>query len=129
MYWLAGASVVLFVATLFLMPAILVRIPADYFTHPRRPPGRWDGRGRVLRALLLVTKNVLGYIFLAAGLAMLVLPGQGLLTLLIGFMIIDGPGKYRAEKWIVSRPRVLKAINWLRERRGRASLRAGTAPS
>jgi hypothetical protein len=127
LYWLTGASVLLFVATVFLMPAILVRIPPDYFMHRRRPPGRWASRGRFLRTSLLVAKNALGYVFIIAGLGMLVLPGQGLLTLLIGFLIVDAPGKYRAEKWVIARPRILKAINWLRRRHGRAPLQSSTA--
>jgi hypothetical protein len=64
--------------------------------------------------------------FIAAGIAMLVLPGQGLLTILIGFLMLDFPGKYRVEKWLVSRRRLLGAINWLRRRAGRVPLRIST---
>lgn len=123
LYWLGGASVVLFVATLLIAPAVLVRIPADYFSHRRRPPGRFAGRGRAVRWAVLAGKNALGYVFILAGLAMLVLPGQGMLTLLIGFLMVDFPGKYRAEQWLVARPRVLKGINWLRRKRGREPMK------
>ena len=58
-----------------------------------------------------------------AGIAMLVLPGQGLLTLLVGFLLIDFPGKYRFEKWLVARRWVLQPINWLRLRRHQMPLR------
>ena len=53
---------------------------------------------------------------------MLVLPGQGLLTLLVGFLLVDAPGKYRLERWLVSRKAVLRPINWLRRRKGRQPL-------
>ena len=123
-FWVTGVSVALFVATLVLVPAIIVRIPADYFTHEERPPSRWANRHRLLRAALFVGKNLVGYICLLAGVAMLILPGQGLLTLFIGFLLVDFPGKYRAERWVISRRRVLKAINWFRQKRGREPLRA-----
>ena len=62
-------------------------------------------------------------VLILAGIAMLVLPGQGLLTILIGFLMLDLPGKYRVEKWLISRGRVLHAINWYRGKKGRPPLR------
>jgi hypothetical protein len=59
-------------------------------------------------------KNLLGIIFLCAGFLMLFLPGQGLLTLLVGLMIMNYPGKYALERWLIQRPFVLPAVNWLR---------------
>ena len=58
-----------------------------------------------------------------AGLAMLVLPGQGLLTILIGLMLLDFPGKRRLERRIVARPAILAMLNRMRARRGRDPLR------
>jgi hypothetical protein len=57
---------------------------------------------------------VFGIIFILAGLAMLVLPGQGIITVLIGIMMVDFPGKFALERRIVQHPRVLRAINWMR---------------
>jgi hypothetical protein len=54
---------------------------------------------------------------------MLLLPGQGLLTILVGILITEFPGKYRLARWIITRRRVLSAINWLRKRAGREPLR------
>jgi hypothetical protein len=114
---LGGASVAVFVASLLAMPAIVVRIPADYFAHDHRPPSRFAEQHRAVRLLLLITKNTLGGLLMLGGVAMLVLPGQGLLTLLVGFLLIDFPGKYRLEAWLVSRRVVHRPINWLRRRR------------
>ncbi len=72
--------------------------------------------------MLLIGKNALGYIFVVAGFIMLVLPGQGIFTILIGIMLLNFPGKYRLEQWIVARRPVLRSINWLRRRAGRAPL-------
>lgn len=121
-WWLAAASGVTFVASLIVVPMLVVRIPADYFAHEKRPRSRLDGRSTPVRLMLVFIKNVMGVLLMLGGMAMLVLPGQGLLTLLIGFMLLDLPGKYRFEKWLVSRPRIRSAINWLRRRGGRPAL-------
>ncbi len=70
----------------------------------------------------MIAKNLLGYIFVVAGTLMLVLPGQGLLTILVGIMFLNFRGKYELERWIVSRQPVLGSINWIRRRAGRAPL-------
>jgi len=70
--------------------------------------------------VLLIGKNLLGCVIIVAGIVMLVLPGQGILTILAGIMLLDFPGKYRLLRWIVARPQVLRTLNWLRRRAGRA---------
>ena len=45
---------------------------------------------------------------------MLVLPGQGLLTILVGLMLSDYPGKFKLRKRIIKTNLVLKTINWYR---------------
>ncbi len=124
------ASVLTFVASLVVVPMIVARIPADYFAHrkrPRREPLRRCFRGP--RLICRILKNLLGAILMVGGVAMLVLPGQGLLTMFIGLLLLDVPGKYRAEKWIVSRRPVRRGINWLRRRANRPPLLIdGAAP-
>jgi len=63
-------------------------------------------------------KKLLGLVFLLGGLAMLVLPGRVLLTLLVALVLLDFPGKYRLEKRLVRSPRVVSGINWLRRPTG-----------
>ena len=67
-----------------------------------------------MRSLIMGVKNLLGLLLVLAGLVMLVTPGQGLITLLVGLMIMNYPGKYKLERWLVMRPKVLPAVNWLR---------------
>jgi hypothetical protein len=50
------------------------------------------------------------------------IPGQGLLTVLIGLMLVDFPGKLRLERWLIGLPRVLQTVNRLRQRYGRPPL-------
>jgi hypothetical protein len=129
LWTLSAASLVTFLASLVLVPMLVVRIPADYFAHPVRPRSRWADRHPVIRLTLRVGKNVLGGLFVLAGIAMLVLPGQGLLTMLIGFLMLDGPGKYPFEKWLVARKIVRRPINWMRARSGHAPLEIERGPS
>jgi hypothetical protein len=63
-------------------------------------------------------KNLLGLLLVVLGLIMLVTPGQGIVTLLIGLLLMNFPGKYHLERWLVLRPGVLKGLNWLRRRQG-----------
>jgi hypothetical protein len=123
MWWLAAVSVFCFVATLVLVPVLIIRIPADYFADTRRH--RWDPwshRHPAIRWGLLIGKNLLGYVIVLLGIAMLVLPGQGILTIVIGMILINFPGKYRLERWIMTRGPVLRAINAIRKRSGHAPL-------
>lgn len=118
-----AASGAVFLVSLVAAPAIVARLPADYFAHDARPPSRWAGERPLVRLVLLIGKNILGGVFVLAGILMLVLPGQGLLTMLIGFVMLDFPGKYRFEKWLIRRRYVLRPINWLRRRAGREAMR------
>jgi hypothetical protein len=118
---LAVVSLIVFLGTLIVIPIILVRLPADYFDE--QVPRVWmKDRHPAIRLLSLFAKNLAGVVFLLAGVAMLVLPGQGLLTLLIGISLLDFPGKRRLERRIIGQPTVLKFINSLREKFGRPPL-------
>ena len=114
-------SIVAFVGTLIAIPIILVRLPPDYFDL-RRPRGWMEGHHPLLRLTTRLLKNVLGAVFFLAGVAMLVLPGQGILTMLIGISLMDFPGKRKLERTFVSHPSVLRAINAIRERFGHPPL-------
>ncbi len=120
--WLAGASTFGFLATLIAIPWLVVRIPCDYFAHrKRRRPARAN-RHPAVRVLMFAAKNILGAALVAVGLAMLVLPGQGMMTILVGILLLDLPGKYRFECWVARRGPVLRSLNWLRRRTGRPPL-------
>lgn len=122
LWWLVGASIITFIATLIAVPMLAIRIPSDYFAHRRRHGIPWASHRPVVRWVLLTAKNVLGYVFVMVGIAMLVLPGQGILTILAGVTLLNFPGKYKLERWVVTRRPVLRSINWLRRRAERAPL-------
>lgn len=117
---LAAFSAVLFVLSAVGVPWFLARVPADYFSRRERAglglPRHARPRGY---ALLRVGKNLLGLVLLAAGVAMLILPGQGLLTVCVSLFLLDFPGKRRLERRVLGYPPVLRALNRLRARAGR----------
>ena len=119
--WFAVSSVFMFVGTLIAIPIILMRLPADYFDT--RIPRPWmENHHPVLRVLGHIVKNLVGAIFLFAGFLMLFLPGQGLLTMLIGLSLIEFPGKRRVEAKIVGQSTVLSTINAMRAKFGKPPL-------
>ena len=116
--WLTALSVIFFVGTLI---AILVRLSADYFDV--RVPRPWmQDHHPVLRVAGHIVKNAVGAVFVFAGFLMLFLPGQGVLTMLIGISMLDFPGKRKIEAKLIGQPTVLSVINALRRKRGKSPL-------
>lgn len=118
--WIGIFSVLGFVLTLAATSFVVVRLPADYFSRDRRTLGA-AGPRTVGRILGILAKNLAGWILVALGIVLSVpgVPGQGLLTILLGLMLVDFPGKYRLERAIVKRGPIRKTVNALRRRFGR----------
>lgn len=114
-----ATSVALVVGGLVLMPVLLTRMRADYFVPAAPPADGLGARHPVARFLLKLLKNLLGVALLFAGIVMLVLPGQGVLTLLAALVLLEVPGKRRAERAVARWRPVRQALDWLRKRAGR----------
>jgi Putative transmembrane protein (PGPGW) len=119
---LAGLSVLMFVGSLIALPFLLARIPEDYFADPRRHSTRMKSLHPVAYLSLRVIKNLVGWVLILAGILMLVLPGQGILTMIMGLVLSDFPGKFALERRLASNRRVLSGINWIRRRSGHRPL-------
>ncbi|MBP9664182.1 MAG: hypothetical protein KBD94_06135 [Pyrinomonadaceae bacterium] len=102
---------------------VMVKIPANYFsTHYRQdflPGSHWTVRWGAV-----IIKNILGVFLILLGIVLSLpgIPGQGILTILLGLIMIDIPGKRPLEARIIKRPTVLAAVNRLRERYGKPPL-------
>ena len=121
-WWILAGSVTTFVVSLVLGGVLIVRMPADHFVRYGPPPESFRGRHPALRWTLRLLKNLLGLLLLVGGVIMLFTPGQGVLFLLLGLMLLDVPGKRHLELRIVRNPAVLKSINTIRARAGRPPL-------
>lgn len=114
---LGAASVVMAVLGAAVTAWIVVRLPSDYFRDRTRHQTQ-------LNPALRVGKNLLGLVAVGLGLFMAIpgIPGPGLITILLGVMLLDFPGKYRFERWLVHRKMIHGAIDQLRARFGRPPL-------
>lgn len=114
-------GVLLFLGSLALsfgaIAIVMIKIPANYFSshykHDFLP-----GSPFIVRWGAVIAKNILGLFLILLGLALSLpgVPGQGILTILLGLIMLDIPGKRPLEARIIKRPAVLSAINNLRAR-------------
>jgi Putative transmembrane protein (PGPGW) len=112
--WMTVISLLVFFGSLIVVRLVIIKLPADYFINDHRKKVPWAEQHILLRYILLVVKNLFGYILIVAGLIMLVLPGQGVLSIVFGVMLADFPGKFRFERWLIHRGPVLKVSNKIR---------------
>ena len=102
---------------------VMVKIPAHYFSsHYEQdflPGSPW-----LVRWSAVILKNILGVILIIIGIILSLpgVPGQGILTILLGLIMLDIPGKRPIEAKIIQRPTVLAAVNKLRARYNKPQL-------
>ena len=117
---LVTASLLTAVLTLALVPILITSIPADYFICEK--PLKISKYHPIINFLLKAVKNLLGAVFLCVGFVLLFLPGQGLVMILAGLLIMNYPGKYAIERWLIIKLGALPAMNTLRMRYGKPPL-------
>lgn len=136
--WLTSAEVIasvtlgtlaLAAVSLAAVPILVVRLPADYFLGPRPPLADRLRRATALGRVGLVLKNLFGVIVGLLGIAMLVLPGQGLLTLLLALVLLDLPQKHTLEARMLGRPGIRAALDAIRRRFGKPPFEVPAAVS
>ena len=96
------------------MKWLVALIPSDYFIKKKN--SKFKDSFPLAWLFSLIIKNILGYSLILGGIFMLVLPGQGIFTIMIGLMLSNYPGKYAIERKFIAIPSVLKSINWLRKK-------------
>lgn len=117
--WIFGTSLVLFVGSILLIPVLVAKIRVDYFVNPLGVSSKsWMNRHPSAKLGLFVVKNLLGITLLISGIIMLVLPGQGIITVLIALTLLDFPGKRSLEIHLIRQKHVQTAFNWIRRRAG-----------
>ena len=113
--YLSIGSMILIVVSMLFIPGIIAGLPDDYFINPARSRSRRQLNPGVLA--WLIVKNSLAGLLILCGLIMLITPGQGLLTLVAGIVILEFPGKYKFEQFLARQPNILKTLNWIRRRK------------
>ncbi len=113
---LSGLSVLLLLVTILATPWLVAQLPADYFSV-QRPPIASRSLGSAINAAL---RNVAGSLFIVLGLIMLVTPGPGVVSIVLGMSLCVFPGKHRLLRTLVGQPSVFAALNWLRQKSSKA---------
>ena len=121
--WGLGLYLVTFIGSTVVVAWLLIRLPATYFCDAY-PRDVWGDRRPVLRWTRFLLKNLLGILLVVLGgiMALPVIPGPGILMLVLGVMLLDFPGKRRLEQWLIRRATVLRTMNRLRQRYGKPPL-------
>lgn len=115
-------SIVSLIISILIIPVLLIKMPCDYFMIKHIDYVKNRVRHPILRFIIHLIKNSLGTIFLLSGIVLLFIPGQGILTILIGVSLLDLPFKRKIEYKIISKPVVLNFVNRIRRRAGEAAL-------
>ena len=125
LFLLGSLSIFILIISIFMMVLIISFLPEDYFKSENRNLISivQNSRFPMLKLLVLITKNFFGVLLLLSGILMLVLPGQGILTIITGLVFIDYPGKYKFERKLLRQKGVINSINWIRSRLSKPSLR------
>ena len=118
--WLATISLFVFIFSLVSIKWLVALIPTDYFI--KKNISKSKKSYSLLWLMSIIVKNIIGYTLILGGILMLVLPGQGLFTILMGLILSNYPGKYTIEKRFISIPSILKTINWLRKKSNKPRL-------
>ncbi|MEE2681025.1 MAG: PGPGW domain-containing protein [Planctomycetota bacterium] len=113
---LGALGVLTFVGSLVALPILIARLPEDHFVSERSRSLPWRSQHPTRDTLLRIGRNLLGLMLVLGGLAMLFLPGQGILTIAIGLLLMDLPKKRAFQAWLLSWRPVHRGMNWLRRK-------------
>ncbi len=120
--WILLLSALMFVVSIVVARLWIVHMPPDYLTMDRSQQRRLFDRRPLVRVVWWFVRNVLGLLIMSAGAIMLFTPGQGILFILLGLMLLDFPGKYPLLRRLLGRRGVLKMINRVRRQANRPPL-------
>jgi hypothetical protein len=121
MLWTLAIFLLIFTASLASITAIILFLPVRYFVDERP---FWPDAPPLVRWLGIIGKNLLGLALVALGIVLSIpgVPGQGLLTVLVGLVLLDIPGKRRLVLSLARRPWIQRSVNGLRARFGRPEM-------
>ena len=104
-------SAVFFVVTLLLTPYLLGLIHSDYFTKAN--PHKLEIK-HVGHIVVVIIRSAIGLVLFVVGVIMLVTPGQGVVSILLGLFLMEFPGKRKLELKLINHNQTFKTLNWLR---------------
>lgn len=120
--WIGFLSLTFVILSIVLMPVIIISLPADAFSKVTAKGQNRFFQRKFQRLFLKALKNLLGGFLVIAGVIMLMIPGQGILTIIVGLWLMDFPGKKVVMRRFFGQKQVVRTINRFRKRFGRTPL-------
>ena len=114
---LAILSGITFALSILFIPWFIGKLPVDYFLNVQK--SSFSSNFSAIKAPLLVLRSLLGIVLVIAGVLMLFLPGQGILTILIGLLCMSFPGKQRLINYLLGKKSLKTCLNWTRRKMSR----------
>lgn len=97
---LSVLSLLLSAAGVLAIPWLVCRMPSDWFA---RAPRTFRDRMRDAPASTTL-RNAAGLLLVLLGVALLFLPGQGVLTIVLGLVLTDLPIRDHGLRWVATHP-------------------------
>mgnify|MGYP001192272956 CR=1 FL=1 len=113
--YISGFSTILFLLSLLGISWLISMIPYNYFVDEKRV-SFIKMKNPLMWLLIMILKNAIGLALILCGILMLILPGQGVLTIITGLIFLDYPGKFRFERLLVKNKLILNSMNWIRRK-------------
>lgn len=110
-------TLITFITSLIVIPYIIINLSPNYFLLKKQ--SMYEYKHPFFRYLVLIVKNILGYILFLLGIVMLFIPGQGLLSMALGILLMNFPGKKNVERKFFSNKKVNNVINLIRRKFGK----------
>jgi len=120
-FYAAAFSVLFFLIGIILVPYVILKIPHDYFSYSSKKEYFSRKRDIAVYYMKMTLRNAAALLLFFLGIILLVVPGQGLLTILLAFLLADIPGKYKIEKYLIKKERIYNLLNRFRQKYGKKS--------
>ena len=112
--WISIGSIISFFGSLIIIPRLIINLPPDFFLKRKKSVS--VKQIVVFRVTFFLLKNFLGFLLFLCGILMLFIPGQGLLTMFLGLVLLDFPGKYKLQLYCLKVRPVRRSLNWVRRK-------------
>ena len=113
--YISGLSTIFFLLSLLGLSWLISIIPHNYFVDKKRI-SLIKMKNPLMWLPIIIIKNSIGLVLILCGILMLILPGQGVLTIITGLIFLDYPGKFRFERSLVRNKLILNSMNWIRRK-------------
>ncbi|URQ72362.1 hypothetical protein M9C84_00635 [SAR86 cluster bacterium] len=113
--YISGLSTIFFLLSLLGLSWLISIIPHNYFVDKKRV-SLIKIKNPLMWLPIIIIKNSIGLVLILFGILMLILPGQGVLTIITGLIFLDYPGKFRFERSLVRNKLILNSMNWIRRK-------------